>query len=101
MASTVNLPAALSEALGYMQRSIACPEDVKARIVALRVPVEDVPGTRMTTSWRSATSHDAGGGGWRHNGGGSSGSNGGGSGRWNSGGGGPRHSNNGGTSLVT
>jgi hypothetical protein len=100
MASTVtDLPAALSEALGYMQRSIACPEDVKARIAALRVPLEDVPGTRMTTSWRSSgppPSHDAGGGGgWRqqHSGGGSNG------GRWNGGGGGggPRHHSGGGS----
>ncbi len=74
-----------------MQRTIACPEDVKARIAALRVPLEDVPGTRMTTNWRSGpppSSHDtgggSGGGGWRHDGG-----------RWNGGGGrGPRQYNN-------
>lgn len=44
------LPPALSDALGHMQRIIACPEDVKARIAALRVPVQEVSGTR---NWRS------------------------------------------------
>ena len=43
----------LVEALGFMQRSIACPDDVKARIAALRVPADDVTGTRMNTNWRS------------------------------------------------
>jgi len=43
----------LAEALGYMQRSIACPEDVKARIAALRVPADEVTGTRINTNWRS------------------------------------------------
>ena len=45
--------AALAEALGYMQRALACPEDVRARIAALRVPADDVPGVRMTTNWRT------------------------------------------------
>ena len=72
-----------------MHKVIACPEDVKARIAALRVPVEDVPGTRMTTSWRSgpsSSSYDAGGG-WRqqHGGGGGNGN------RWANGGGGGNH----------
>lgn len=55
-----------------MHKVIACPEDVKARIAALRVPAEDVPGTRMTTNWRSGPppSYDTGGSGWRHHGGG-------------------------------
>jgi hypothetical protein len=51
----------IMEALGYMQRSIACPEEVKARIAALRLPAaEEGGGGRMNTSWRSA-----GGGGSR------------------------------------
>jgi len=51
----------LVEALGYMQRAIACPDDVKARIAALRVPADDVTGTRMNTNWRSGPSR-----GWSH-----------------------------------
>jgi len=50
------MPPELVEALGYMQRSIACPEDVKGRIAALRVPADDVTGTRMNTSWRTGPS---------------------------------------------
>ena len=46
------IPVILATALGHMQRSIACPEDVKARIAALKIPVEDAPG-RMSTNWRS------------------------------------------------
>jgi hypothetical protein len=80
------MPPALSEALGYMQRPIACPEDVKGRIAALRVPAEDVPGTRMITAWRSSLPEaDSGGGsGWRRHGGGGGG--GGSGGRWHGGG---------------
>jgi hypothetical protein len=43
----------LSDALGYMQRPLACPEEVRARIVSLRVPTDEVTGTRMNTNWRS------------------------------------------------
>lgn len=81
------MPPALSEALGYMQRPIACPEDVRGRIAALRVPVEDVPGTRMITAWRSSLpeAESGGGGGWRRHGGPQH--HGGGGGRWHGGGG--------------
>lgn len=48
------LPPVLAEALGFMQRSIACPDEVKARIAALRVPADEVTGTRMSTSWRAS-----------------------------------------------
>jgi len=64
MAATAN--PAIAEALGHMQRPFACPEDVKAKIVALRVPADDVHGTRMTTNWRSGPatgSKPSGGGG--------------------------------------
>lgn len=65
MASTTfAIPAALAEALGHMQRPIACPEDVKARIAALRVPMEEVNGTRMPTNWRTGAA--TAGGGWGH-----------------------------------
>jgi hypothetical protein len=50
------MDAALTDALGYMQRPIACPEDVKARIAALRVPADEVTGTRINTNWRSGNS---------------------------------------------
>ena len=66
MAATAN--PAIAEALGHMQRPFACPEDVKAKIVALRVPADDVHGTRMTTNWRSGPatgSKPSGGGGGR------------------------------------
>lgn len=47
------MDSALVDALNYMQRPIACPDDVKARIAALRVPADDITGTRMNTNWRS------------------------------------------------
>jgi hypothetical protein len=53
MEVAVAIPPAVAEALGYMQRPIACPEDVKAKILALRVPSDGVTGTRMNTNWRS------------------------------------------------
>ena len=59
------LPPLLAEVLGYMQRPIACPEEVKVRIAALRVPVEEVSGTRMATNWRTGPSRPSGGGGGR------------------------------------
>ena len=63
--AAITLPHGLAEALGHMQRAVACPEEVKARIAALRVPVEEVSGTRgLTTNWRSnATGSNATGGG--------------------------------------
>lgn len=78
MASTTfTIPAALAEALGHMQRPIACPEEVKVRIAALRVPLEEVNGTRMPTNWRTGPSggssgggHATGGRGWGNGGGG-------------------------------
>ncbi len=51
-ATAVTMPPAVAEALGYMQRPIACPEDIKAKIATLRVPTEGVTGTRMNTNWR-------------------------------------------------
>jgi hypothetical protein len=50
------LPPMLAEALGFMQRPIACPDEVKARIAALRVPADEVTGTRMSTNWRFGSS---------------------------------------------
>ncbi len=50
----------LAEALGHMQRPYACPEDVKARIASLRVPVDDSARSgrgNITTNWRSAPVH--------------------------------------------
>ena len=58
-----DMKSAIAEALGFMTGSHKCPDEVRARIAALRVPVEDVAGTRMTTDWRSAGL--GGGGGWR------------------------------------
>lgn len=95
----------LAEALGHMQRSSCpCPEDVKARITALRVPADEVTGTRMSTNWRNPgpaanpgpgrwsgghAGHAGGGGGYRHGGGGyNGGSHAGGGGGYNAGGGG-------------
>jgi len=59
------LPPGLAEALGHMQRAIACPEDVRAKIAALKVPVEEVSGTRggFTTNWRGPQGAGGGGGG--------------------------------------
>ena len=92
------MDAALVEALGFMQRSVTVPEDVKARIAALRVPADEVTGTRMNTNWRSgpATGQASGWGsrnnGWQSRGGGNGnyrgGYNGGGGGSYNGGGGG-------------
>ena len=50
--SSIMLPPALAEALGFMQRLLACPDEVKARIASLRVPAEEVTGTRVSTNWR-------------------------------------------------
>jgi hypothetical protein len=55
------MDSALVDALGFMQRSIACPDDVKARIMALRVPADEVTGTRMNTNWRSPAAGSSGG----------------------------------------
>ena len=53
--AAITLPHGLTEALGHMQRAVACPEEVKARIALLRVPIEEVSGTRgLTTNWRSS-----------------------------------------------
>lgn len=51
----VSLSSGLAEALGHMQRPVACPEDVRSRIAALRVPADDVPGVRMSTNWRTGS----------------------------------------------
>lgn len=50
---SIMLPPVLAEALGFMQRPFVCPDEVKARIAALRVPADEVTGTRMSTNWRS------------------------------------------------
>lgn len=57
----------LSDVLQLMQRSFPCPDDVRARIATLRVPVDDgtVPlgnGQRMNVNWRTG----AGAGSGRH-----------------------------------
>ena len=53
--NSIMLPLVLAEALGFMQRVVACPDEVKARIAALRVPAEEVTGTRMSTNWRTGS----------------------------------------------
>ena len=70
-----------------MQRAAVCPPEVVARIEALRVPADDVAGTRMTTNWRNGGG--GGGGGDRGRGGRWTGGGGGGGdrGRWTGGGG--------------
>jgi len=75
------LPPMLAEALGFMQRPLACPDEVKARIAALRVPADEVTGTRMSTNWRFGSSGSSGssgspGSGFSGSGSGSSGSSG-------------------------
>lgn len=50
----ITIPAELGAALGYMQRVVACPEEIRARIAALRVPVDEAAPGRMTTSWRTS-----------------------------------------------
>ena len=77
----------LVDALSFMQRSIACPDDVKARIAALRVPADEVTGTRMNTNWRSSGGgHASGPGsgprGWHGGGSRGGGGGGGGGGGW-------------------
>jgi len=74
-ATSVAIPPAVAEALGYMQRPIACPEDIKAKILALRVPSDGVTGTRMNTNWRTApsSSNSNSRGGYRGAGGGGGG----------------------------
>lgn len=63
----VSLPAGLAEALGHMQRAVACPEEVKARIAALRVPAEEVCGTRgLPMSWRGGGASGGGSGSGDH-----------------------------------
>jgi hypothetical protein len=79
MATTmISLPAELGVALGHMQRVVVCPEEVRARIAALRVPLDDggAPG-RMTTSWRVGGGGAAGGAGRAFGGGGGGGRDGG------------------------
>lgn len=69
--SAITLPPGLAEALGHMQRAVACPEDVRAKIAALKVPAEEVSGTRgFTTNWRSGGGGGGGGGGATRGGGG-------------------------------
>lgn len=51
--TTLALPAALVVALGHMHRPVACPEEIRARIGAIRVPADDGAG-RVTTSWRAS-----------------------------------------------
>lgn len=62
-ASVSGLPVELGVALGHMQRIVSCPEEVKARIAALRVPTDEPAGGRgMTSNWRTGASGGAGGG---------------------------------------
>ena len=62
-------PAPLVAALGHMQRSVACPEEVRVRIAGLRVPVDDGGGARITTNWRTGGGGHGGGGGRSRDGG--------------------------------
>jgi len=88
------IPPGLAEALGHMQRAVACPEEVKARIAALRVPVDEVAGTRgLATNWRISGGGGHSGG---HPGGHSGGHSGGHPGGHSGGGGGGGHSGSGG-----
>jgi hypothetical protein len=43
----------INDACRFMQTSVAFPEDVRARIASLRVPMEDGKDPRMNTNWRS------------------------------------------------
>jgi len=58
----------ISEVSKLMQIPFACPADVRARIAALRVPVDDAaPAGRLSTNWRSGhavhrVAHGGGGG---------------------------------------
>jgi hypothetical protein len=57
---TNELPVELGIALGHMQRIVSCPEEVKTRIAALRVPTDDMATRGVATNWRTGPS---GGGG--------------------------------------
>ena len=61
------MKSAIADALSFMTWPYKCPDEVRARIAALRVPVDDVAGTRMTTDWRAAGL--GGRSGWRPSGG--------------------------------
>lgn len=63
-ATMIELPATLGVALGHMQRIVACPEEVKARIAALRVPTDESAGggRGVASNWRTGASGGAGGG---------------------------------------
>jgi hypothetical protein len=50
------LPPLLVEVLGYMQRPVVCPEDVKSRISKLRVPEEKTGSHISSMDWRSGSS---------------------------------------------
>ena len=65
--ATTMIPPFLAEALGHMQRPIACPEDVRVRIASLRVPVDDAPSARVVTNWRSGGPAAGGGGSQQYN----------------------------------
>lgn len=43
----------INDACRFMQTSVAFPEDVRARIASLRVPMEDGKDPRINTNWRS------------------------------------------------
>jgi hypothetical protein len=59
---TSELPVELGIALGHMQRIVSCPEEVKARIAALRVPTDDLASRGVSTNWRTGSSGGAGSG---------------------------------------
>lgn len=55
--TTSMIPSALTEALGYMQlQHAACPADVKARIMGLRVTSDEENSGRIPTNWRAPPS---------------------------------------------
>lgn len=72
--TTSELPAALSAALGYMQRPIACPEEIRLRIQGLRIVTDEGYGAPSGGGRVSGSGHGSGRGGgfvtnWRSGGG--------------------------------
>lgn len=66
-------PTELDLALSYMNRPGACPEEIRARIATLRVPLDEGVTSRVASNWRRGVDEGGGGGGRRHFGGGAGG----------------------------
>ena len=61
---TMEVLGSLSDALKFMEKIIACPEDARLRIAALRIPVDEVSGTRgYSGQWRASPPSSGGGSG--------------------------------------